>query len=178
MVDLSLVYRIGKGQYGVTAMVRSQLNPVDEEALFSDVLQEPGISFDTEGGRWGMRTALLGAFGSVAFSDKISFHARVMAGIVGVSSPNVEATVTGPAGTFIVEQSSENASAFGRLYGGGFTFNLGNKIALITNLDYFTATPEFSNVEVSINDIPFSTNQSLSQKVVTVNFSVGLGLKF
>ncbi|MBC6994087.1 hypothetical protein QWY85_18995 [Neolewinella lacunae] len=180
MLDLSLVYQLGKGNYGITAMLRGQLNPFDDEVRyerFNEIL-DIDFDYDVESGSWGVRTAMLGGFGSVPFSDKLSFYVRVMAGIVSATSPKIEAVGNSRGITILtIERSSATASAFGQLYGGGFTFDLGNKLCLTTNLDYFTAEPEFSNVVISISEGATQT-RDVSQKIRTLNFSVGLGLKF
>ena len=95
---------------------------------------------------------------------------------MNASSPEITITGSGPGGTAWVKQSSVDASSFAFLIGAGFKFNVGNKIILLTNLDYTATNPEFKNVEL-ITSLGERAVSTWSQGIPSINLGLGIALK-
>jgi hypothetical protein len=177
MFDISFAYKLGESNYGVTALLREQANPIDGQALVDEIAnQNPGINWTVESDSWGIRGLMFGGFGSFPISEKASFDTRAMIGFSSASSPEITITGSGSDGTVWIKQGSSTASSFTYLFGAGFKFDVGSKIYLLTNLDNLGSNPEFSNVELTTSTGSRET-ATLSQSMGTLNFSVGIALK-
>ena len=175
--DISFAYKLGEGNFGITALLRGQANPTDAQALADEFANQlPGVDWTVKSDAWGIGGLMFGGFGSFPLSEKSSFDTRAMIGFLSVSSPELTVTVTGPGGTAWVKQSSTSATSFAYLIGAGFKFDIGSKLYLLTNLDYLGSNPEFSNVEVTASDGSRGTD-TWSQSMGTLNLSVGIALK-
>lgn len=177
LVDISFAYKLGKGNFGITALLRGQSNPIDAQALSDEFANEfPGVIWNVQSDNWGIGGLMFGGFGSFPLSEKSSFDTRAMIGFVNASSPGMTVTGTAPGGSIWVKQSSASAAAFAYLIGAGFKFEIGSKLYLLTNLDYLGSKPEFSNVETTTSDGDILTD-TWSQRMGTLNFSLGIALK-
>jgi hypothetical protein len=177
--ELNFGYRLGKN-FGIAATLRGQSNTVDKTAITNafTILFFGGISANIEADNWSSGAYLAGLYTTVPTSstNKISFDARLLIGIANVTSPKIKITITDMISSAWSEQSSSSASAFGILIGAGLRFNVSEKIAILTNADFFTTNPEFKNVKIttSAGDITYN---NLSQTITTFNLSAGIGLR-
>jgi len=175
--DISFAYKLGGGNFGLTALLRGQANSTDAQALADEFAnQYPGINWTVESGGWGIGGLMFGGFGSFPLSDKSSFDTRAMIGFLSASSPELTVTGTGPGGTAWIKQGSTAASSFAYLLGAGFKFDVGRKLYLLTNIDYLGSNPEFRNVETTTS-LGTRERSSWSQSMGTLNLSIGLALK-
>lgn len=177
MFDISFAYKLGEGNFGVTALLRGQANPTDAQGLADEFAsQNPGINWTVESDAWSLGGLMFGGFGSFPISEKASFDTRAMIGFLSATSPELKVTGTGSGGTAWVKQGSTSATSFAYLIGAGFKFDIGSKVYLLTNLDYLGSNPEFNDVELTASDGSKETD-TWSQSMGTINFSVGLALK-
>jgi len=166
--DISFAYKLGNGNFGITALLRGQYNDLDAQKIENDL--NAGLTVDADG--WSVGGLMVGGFGEFPISSKVTFDPRLMIGFMNTSSPEI--TISGN-GDWI-KQSSSDATSFAYLMGAGFKFNVGKKLYLLTNIDYLRSKPEFSDVEIIASDgtRDFTT---WSQTISTINLSIGIALK-
>lgn len=175
--DISFAYKLGAGNFGLTALLRGQYNPTNAQSLADELAKRyPGINWTVESGGWGIGGLMFGGYGSFPISEKFSFDTKAMIGFLNASSPEITLTARGPNGIAWAKQSSASASSFSYLIGAGFKYDLGSKLCLLTNLDYLGSKPEFSGVETTASD-GSRTTDTWSQSFGTLNFSIGIALK-
>jgi hypothetical protein len=175
--DISFAYKLGNGNFGISALLRGQSNPTDAQSLADELAnQVAGVNWTVESAGWGIGGLMFGGFGSFPISEKSSFDSRAMIGFLSATSPEITITGSGPGGTVWVKQSSTASTSFAYLLGAGFKFDLGKKLYLLTNLDYLGSNPEFKNVETTASDGTREKN-TWSQSMGTINLSVGIALK-
>ncbi len=175
--DISFAYKLGDGNFGVTALLRGQANPTDAQALADEIAnQVAGVNWTVESTGWGIGGLMLGGFGSFPISEKASFDTRAMVGFLSATSPEITITGTVPGGTAWIKQGRTSASSFAYLLGAGFKFNVGRKLYLLTNLDYLGSNPEFRNVETTTS-LGTRERSTWSQSMGTLNLSIGIALK-
>lgn len=175
--DISFVYRLGEGNFGITALLRGQANPTDAQGLADELAnQVAGVNWTVESDGWGIGGLMFGGFGSFPLSEKATFDTRAMIGFLSASSPEITITGTGAGGTAWVKQGSTTATSFAYLVGAGFKFDINSKLYLLTNLDYLGSNPEFSNVELIASDGSRETD-TWSQSMGTLNLSIGIAFK-
>jgi opacity protein-like surface antigen len=176
--DISFAYKLGNGNFGLTALLRGQANTTDAQALVDEFkYQYPDFIWLVESGNWSIGGLMLGGFGSFPISDKTSFDARAMIGFLNASSPEIK--ITGIDSSFSsawIKQSSSSASAFSYLIGAGFSFGIGNRLCILTNVDYLGAKPEFSKVRTTTSTGEQFTD-TWSQNFGTLNIGIGIGIK-
>jgi len=175
--DISFAYKLGNGNFGISALLRGQSNPTDAQSIVDEIAnQSSGINWSVESGSWGMGGLMFGGFGSFPISEKASFDTRVMIGFLSATSPEINITGSGLGGTVWVKQSSAGSTSFAYMFGAGFKFDIGRKLYLLTNLDYLGSNPEFRGVETTASDGTRVKN-TWSQRIGTINLSLGLALK-
>lgn len=175
--DISFAYKLGGGNFGITALLRGQANPTDAQAFADEFANQfAGVNWTVESASWGMGGLMLGGFGSFPISESASFDTRAMIGFLSATSPEITVTGTVPGGTVWVKQGTKPASSFALLLGAGFKFDVGSRLHLLTNIDYLGSNPEFRNVETTTS---FGTRErsTFSQSMGTLNLSIGLALK-
>lgn len=175
--DISFAYKIGEGNFGVTALLRGQANPTDAQKQ-ADLLsnQSPDIIWTVDSDGWGIGGLMIGGFGSFPISEKTSFDPRIMIGFLNAISPEITISGWRAGESAWIKQVSADAMSFAYLVGAGFKFDIGNKFYLLTNLDYLGSNPEFSNVELKASDGSRTTG-TWKQSMGTLNLSVGIALK-
>lgn len=177
IVDFSFAYKLGEGNFGITALLRGQSNPIDAQALANELANQlPGVSWTVESESWGIGGLLFGGFGTFPVSDKAAFDIKAMIGFLNASSPELTFTASVPGAAIWVRQSSASATSFAYLLGAGFKFDIGERFYLLTNLDYLGSNPEFSNVQTTTSEGSGTTN-TWSQTMGTLNLSIGIALK-
>jgi hypothetical protein len=175
--DISFAYKLGGGNFGVTALLRGQANPTDAQSLADDLASDvPGVNWSVESDAWGIGGLMFGGFGSFQISEKASFDVRALIGFLNATSPEIDITGTAVGGSLWVKQGSVNSTAFSYLLGAGFKFDLGSKLYLLTNIDYMGANPEFRNIETTTS-LGTRERNTFSQSFGTINLSVGIALK-
>jgi hypothetical protein len=177
MFDISFAYKLGGGNFGVTALLRGQANPTDAQALADEIANQfAGVNWTVESAGWAIGGFMFGGFGSFPISQKATFDTKAMIGFVSANSPNYTITGTGPGGTAWIKQESKAATSFAYLFGAGFKFDIGSKLHLLTNLDYLASNPEFRNIETTTS-LGTRDRSTLSQNMGTLNLSIGIALK-
>jgi hypothetical protein len=175
--DITLAYKLGGSNFGISSLLRSQANPVDVQSVAEEFSNRfPGTSWRVESKPWTVGAVLIGGFGSIPISQKVTFDTKAMIGFSSSASPDITFDVTGPGGSGWIKQSSVIASSFAFLVGGGFKFEMGNKLFLLTNVDYFNTRPEFRNIETT-TDLGDRVRNTSSLTIQTLNISIGVAVK-
>lgn len=179
--DLSFAYKFG-GSFGLTAVLRGQANPVNADEFASQVEDEfasvfgPGLSVKAESDPWSCGLFMAGGYGSFGLTDKLSFESRILIGLMSATAPEMTATVTDGIDSYWEKQSAVTSTGFAFGVGAGLKFDVGNRICLLANLDYTSATVSFEDVEYISSDGDNYTD-SFDQSLSTVNFGVGIGYR-
>ena len=100
-----------------------------------------------------------------------------MIGFLRTSSPEIKMTLNGTGGNAWITQYPVSATTFGYTIGGGFKFDVGEQVCILTNLDYLTCKPEFVDVTISSSSGNSSQPSTFSQRIETINLSIGIGLR-
>ncbi len=174
--DISFAYKLGQN-FGVTGLLRGQANGIDNDAYASELSNQAGGNWTVDSKAWSIGGFMFGAYGSFPISDKVSFDTRAMIGFLSATSPELNVTLNGSGGLAWFKQSSVSATSFSYLIGGGFKFDVGNKICLLANLDYLGAKPEFRYVEVTSSAGGAPQKSTFSQGFGSINFGFGIGLR-
>lgn len=175
--DISFAYKLGNGNFGITALLRGQSNSTDAQSLADEFAnQVAGVNWTVESDGWGIGGLMFGGFGSLPISEKSSFDTRAMIGFLSATSPEITVTGSGPGGTAWIKQGNAGTISFAYLIGAGFKFDIGKNLYLLTNLDYLGSNPEFRNVETTTSD-GTREKSTWSQSMGTINFSAGIALK-
>lgn len=178
LIDLSFAYKLGKGNFGLTALIRTQSNPTDVSGVEKELQNaDPSINWDVDMKKWKSGCLMAGFFGSFPVSSKAFFEPRFMLGFVRATSPELTITATDPQiGSFWIKQSDATALTFAYLMGVGCKFDISSNLYLLTNLDYLGSNPEFQNVEYTTSAGERATD-TWSQKMGTFNISAGIAIK-
>jgi hypothetical protein len=177
LVDISFAYKLGDGNFGITALLRGQANTTDAQSLANELAsRQPGILWTVESESWGIGGFMVGGYGSFPISEKTSFDTRALIGFLSSTSPEINLTGSFLGQSIWVRQSSANTFSFSYLLGAGFKFDIGSKLYLLTNIDYLGSNPEFSGVNTTASDGSLITS-TFSQSMGTLNISVGIALK-
>ncbi len=169
--DLALKYKLGVGKYGLTALMRRQVNKLDANALANaDDNQNFDSSYEVESGDWRIYEYLVGGFFSKSISKELFFEIKALGGIMDISRPSI---------TFLndsdyVYQSGANSIALAYMIGAGINYRIHTKIDLFLTADYLGSRPEFEVEETS--NIGFTGNSIFSQEVNSINFNVGFAI--
>lgn len=177
MFDICIAHKVGNGKFGITGMLRGQSNPIDvlsiSRSFASDI---PGYKWTAESDGWSASSYMLGAYGTFPISEKAFFEPRTMIGFMAVRCPSLSITGTNSGSEMWLRQSSIYSGSFAFLIGAGVKIDLGEKIYLISNLDYLGSNAQFIDVEtVSSNGKRYF--DSWSQSIRTINLSLGIALK-
>jgi hypothetical protein len=176
--DISFAYKLGNGNFGITALLRGQVNPFDAQAYANELANQlSGVVWSVDSKAWGIGGLMAGGFGSFPVSKKVNFDARAMIGFLTAVSPEITITAIGAGGAAWARQNSATSTSFAYLIGAGFSFDLGNNLQLLSNLDYLGSKPEFRNVETISSDGSRFTD-TWSQSMGAINLSVGVGFRF
>lgn len=177
LLDISLSYKLGK-YFGVSALLRGQTDNFDNASFGIDLANQTGSNWSVSSKPWSMGGLMLGGYGSFLVSQKVSFDIKALIGFLRVTSPEINTTLSGSGGSGWLKQNSVVSTSFSYILSGGFKLDIGKKTYLLTNLDYLASNPEFRNVEVvsSLGGAPQIS--TFRQNIQTINFSLGIGLKF
>ena len=178
--DLSFGYKLGKN-VGVTALLRGQSNKLDGNAISNEMSKQlpDDVSEQTKVGSWAIGAFLAGVYSSIPVAKQVTFETRLMMGVLSVKAPEILIDLTGPGGTAWVKQKSASTTAFAYLAGIGIKYDAGKRVAVLANIDYLGAKPQFDNVEITTNllDLQNETND-YTQDFGSINVSFGIGYRF
>lgn len=175
--DISFAYKLGDGNFGITALIRGQANPTDAQIIADEFSRQfPSANWTVESDSWGIGGLMFGGFGSFPVSEKISFDPRAMIGFLNATAPAITVSGSGSGGSGWIKVESASASSFAYLIGAGFKFDISDKLFLLTNLDYLNSNPEFINVETITSDGDRQLD-TFNQTIGSINLSVGIALK-
>ncbi len=182
--NLNFAYRLATN-FGLTAMMFVQVNPFDDEGLHNNLKGAASLGtipvniVSVNGGSWGQSGFMVGGFGSIPIgtSGKFIFEPRAMVALITAISPKVEIQIKSGNRIFTEEQQAGAGAAIGLSFGGGFRFNLSDRIALLLNGDYVESNPKFYDVEYWHSDGSISY-LSFQQKMQAVNVTLGLAFRF
>lgn len=99
-----------------------------------------------------------------------------MVGVVNASSSGLKFTISDQFRTEWAKQEVGNTAAFGLLFGGGFRFNLSEKMALLTNADFLMVSAKFKDVK-STSSLGDNAKTDFTQAMSTFNLSIGIALR-
>gem|GEM_PF-574458 len=204
-LDISYQYKITK-LLGIAGLLRTQMNGTSTDAQATNLKTQTGINWNLESSSWLSGSALVGFTFGIPITENFSIETRAMSGYSRIAAPDVTAS----SDSFSFEFKSATG-AFSYLLGGGFRYNLSERLCVMANVDYFNAQAEFSNMDVTlkhrtnasinplspnvntglplIDNLPLTNNstirdkrelenRSFTQSIETLNFTVGVGLRF
>jgi hypothetical protein len=175
--SMTLDYKLGKGNWGISALSRSQVHLFDAQAYANELAAKmSGAYWIVESSGWGLNSLLVGGFGSVPISSKVSFNGKALLGYTTVTQPDITSIGYVGGNSFWVKQSTSAAISFSYMLSTGFKFELGKKYLLLTGIDYLGAAPEFSNVEILSSDGD-RTFDTWRQNISTINLNLGVAIK-
>ncbi len=175
--DISFAHKLGGSNFGITALLRSQANPLDVQSVANGFASRFfGTTWVVESKPWTLGALLIGGFGSFPITQKVTFDPRAMFGFASVASPDMTFDITGARGTGWIKQSSVISTSFAFLLGAGFKFEIGKKLFLITQIDYAYSNPEFNNVE-TVSDEGVRIRNTISQSIQNINIGIGIAVK-
>ena len=171
--NLSLTYKLGKGNYGLTSLIGRQINTVDTKA-YADAYSRinEGGDYKVESDDWRVNQFMLGGFVTKPLSQKLDIDLRVLAGVVHAGRPATDIFD----GDFNYSTSTGTYStSFAYTLGTGIKYHIGKRLDLLVNVDYLNAKPEF-DVDTGVNG-DSSGNSIFSQNINSINLSVGIAVK-
>ena len=176
---ISFSYRLGESPYGITALFSGQSHSYDNQALTNIAFRAyPQNNWYATSTLWQIGSTLVGGYGNFELSPKAVLVPRVLLGIASSTSPELTYTAFSvPSGNMAwVEQNSGSSLSFAYQIGLGALFNMGDRISIISSLDFFGTKPEFVDNEIKDSDggVTFDT---WSQRISTFNLSVGLAYR-
>ena len=175
--DISFNYKLGDGDFGIVALLRGQANAIDAQELANSAASlYPGILWTVESDPWSIGGFLFGGYATFPISNKASFDAKAMLGFLSATSPELHITASNQASSVWVISNEATASSFAYCISSGFKFELGDKMYLLSNIDYLASNPEFLNRETLASDGSITTD-TWSQDMKTLNFSIGIAYK-
>ncbi len=175
--DLSFSYKLGESNFGITGLLHGQANPYDPQVLIDDINNKP-IPYNTtiETKNWEIGGFMLGGFGSFPITQKISFDTRAMIGYLKASYPEYTLTLSNDTIKLWRKHESVSTYSFSYLVGAGLKFDVGKKIYLLTNVDYFNSNPEFTDVSYNVSNGD-TKKATIKRNMNSINLSVGIALK-
>lgn len=175
--DVSFTYRFGK-HFGISGLVRGQSHPTNTDAILDYVRKEvPYAKWTVDAGKWWLGGTMVGGYGTFPFTEKIHFDAKAMAGVMIVSSPDVNINGSNFGNNVWTKQRRATSGESSLLLGGGFRFDMGESICLLANLDVFYMQPKFVGIETESSSGSLETF-TVTQMITTLNLTFGAAVKF
>jgi hypothetical protein len=210
-VNISFDYKPGK-YFGFSATLYGQRNGLNAKAMERDLSQRrysigfftwyPGApppttvtyvtypNWKINKSAWMMGSALVGVSAELPCnkSGNLSFVAKIMAGVVYVSSPKLFGKSVTDTAQAQIEQTSESALGISYLTRAGLKYHLNKKWILVAGVDYFsTGRLTFDDVKATLTSAKTTgglpqSSQSMQtgdarQTISTINLNVGVGLR-
>ena len=176
--DLSLGYKL-HSKFGVTALLRGQYNPYDADAVASEATrQQPTLNWTVENKSHLNQALLLGGFGSFRIKEKVFFEPRAMAGVLNAYSPQYTLTASNGLSSATIKAESKSNITFCYLLGVGVRFDINDKLTLLTNIDYTSATVTYNNLKTTIGTTPPTISyMTVNQTIDIVTIGIGLAIR-
>jgi hypothetical protein len=156
----------------------SQRNSFDNDAYESTINYAPGLSINTS--QYKLNGFMAGASYAVPInkSQRLFYEGKMMVGFVNATYPeksiSYEAAVgIPPHSNPIYKSNSSTSIGFGVLFGSGIRYNLSSKFVLLANAELSILNVYFRNVESTLDDVPFST-EDFDQGMSCINFMAGI----
>lgn len=164
---VSFNYRVND-RLGVVALVSQYLLGVDESYIVKKYQSwETGWNWDVEATRW-KSNAFMGGIDLIIPIYRSDFNFRLLGGMARTRLPGL----TGIGINFQREATIDIAAAWGA--GAGYTYEYFDKITLSLRLDFFMTHPVLEeNWSYYLN----SGSRNISQNIIIVNLTAGLGLR-
>lgn len=177
--DLSFEYFWGDhGQFGIETIFRNQVNSVDVSAMANAfALALPGNTILAESGSWDIEAGLIGTCYKFKLGDRSTFCPRALLGFYTVTLPNITITTTSGNTNAWFTQLSSISTSFAYLFGGNYSFGLGNSWLISASIDYTGTNPKFSDVRTYVSDGNVYTD-TWRQNISTLSAGIGLSLEF
>ena len=177
MFDISFNYPLGKGYFGLTALLRAQAMPTDIQNL-KDIfaqLQTP-LRWTSASDAWISGSLLMGGYASYPLTRIARIEGRAMLGASYATLPefNISGAFFGQGVDFTRNSASNTSLAY--LLGLGYRLSLGNRVDFISHLDYFSSSPTFTNITLisPAGTLPFGSPNTAA---TSVNLSLGIAFK-
>ena len=204
-LDISYGYKITK-LLGIGGLLRTQMNGTSTTAQANDLKAQTAINWNLESSSWLSGSALVGFTFGIPITENFSIETRAMSGYSRIAAPDL--TISSDSFSF---EFKSTTGAFSYLLGGGFRYNLSERLCVVANVDYFNAQAEFRDVDATlkhrtnpginplnpnvntglplvdnlrtindpkIRDIRDLEKRNFTQTIETLNFTVGVGLRF
>lgn len=155
--------------FGLTAMISSNTNPVDDEAINSIVHDLRGQELYTTTGQWFSVNVLAGAAFYLPVSSNFELDFRLLGGYASTSSPSSHVSN----GTSSVWQDPGKGSSFCLNVGGGLKYSMNYKYALVLGADYYTTNTEIE-VVVKRSGTYYEESRVFEQSIGMWNISLGI----
>lgn len=175
--DFSFAYQLGVSNFGITGLYLRQTNKMDGSVIQDGfTIEEPEVNWNVSTGYWSSNALMAGGFGSFPISSNATFDIRAMLGWSVSTSPKIEIMASQLNSTSWSQEGKSIGFSVAYLVGAGFKFDLGSKLYLLTNADFFGSHPTFKTSSL-MPGIGYPNNRNSDQKMTTVNLSVGLAFK-
>lgn len=166
--------------FGVIALFYGLVNGIDEKSKANqfDSPKPEGYYIEThQSNPWLVGGLMGGGYCSYPIHEKWSIETRVLIGFSAIVLPDFTVKFTNPdtSDVYIIKERSTTETTFSYMMGLGLKYDVGNRICLLTNIDYIGASPEFKNVTTVDNYS--SSSRSYTQSFGTVNIGVGIGYR-
>lgn len=174
-VDINYSYQFSKF-VGITAALKGSINSVDISG--SQMPSGAGGSMQVNATSWKTGAVLAGIYQTIPLSanEKLSLEFRELLGVQSTKSPEMNASIFIPGfGNFNAMQSSANTTSFVYSLGGGFRYQLNEKIGLKLFADYSSSKAKFDDIMISSGTE--TETVSNSQKINSVGLGIGLVIR-
>jgi hypothetical protein len=174
-LNITFAYRLGTN-LGLTAMLTSTSNRVNEEAIADDFHERyPNADWTISADRWRIGGLMVGGFATFPASENLSFDVRLLGGVLQSVMPEIRAAATsGVIGASATREESRVAAATVDL-GFLFRYKIGSSLCLFGGADFISANPKFENVTTTTS-FGTSSDADIDQSYNTMNVNVGIGL--
>jgi len=178
MFNIAMAYKLHE-HFGVAALFYGQANKIDElgKANQLNYPSSEGLTETYQSNPWLTGGLLAGGYCSYPILEKWSVESRILLGFTTILLPDFTDKFTDPntGDIYIIKERSTSATSFSYLMGLGLKYDIGNRICLLTNVDYIGARPEFK--KVTTVDNYSSSTRSYTQSFGTVNVGIGIGYR-
>lgn len=164
---VSFNYRVND-HLGLVALVSRYRLGVDESSIVKQYQSwQTGWDWEVEATRWKLN-AFMGGIDLIVPIYRSDFNFRLLGGMAHTRLPGL----TGIGASFEREATSDIAAAWGA--GAGLTYEYFDKITLSLRLDFFMTHPV---LEQNLSYYPASDFPDISQNIIIVNLTAGLGFR-
>jgi hypothetical protein len=171
-------------------MWRNQANSIDTDKYkqdFENYLDNNTNAFypraEIKAGSFKFNEFMAGIYTTFPVSKKTNFDTRVLLGYSIATSPSFS-TVVYEYGTksLTIDRDQAETGAFSYIIGAGIKKALSEKTYFMVNVDFYSTKAEWKNVRETIYSYRTgfynSGKYEMSQKISTLNISLGLGKRF